>query len=366
MIVSFFSLLLSCSLALVYAQIESNSWTNISEISNWKDITVDASGTVLYATQYGEYLMKSVDGGKTWKKYTNQYYYGNRENWEMVRVSKLDYHEILIGTYNTTGFFYFKDNSYFYPEFKGLSSLSCVFSLLSFSFSFLDKAYVYTDITISSIFYKPNSTSWSASVLLAHTKGIVFMGMSQYGYASGDRLSGKSITSIGISGNGTFAAAGATAGGLYFSSDGATHFDLLYALPGDHVYSAIAMSYDGLYTFVSSTYGTNYISSDFGKTWKVSSFVKSFSSIDCDYTGQYLVATTVNEDDNGLSEIWVSSNFGIDWILSKAPIEAGFPWRRAVTDSTGTRLFATNGEYLYGNIVKEDSGNDDYSAYYND
>jgi myo-inositol-hexaphosphate 3-phosphohydrolase len=119
MIVAFISVLLPCLLALIHAQVETNTWKNISGISNWKDITVDASGTVLYATQYGGYLMRSSDGGVTWKIYTNQFYYGSKENWEMIRVSKLDYHEIVIGTYNTTGFFYFKDNSYFCPEWEG-------------------------------------------------------------------------------------------------------------------------------------------------------------------------------------------------------------------------------------------------------
>jgi hypothetical protein len=221
---------------------------------------------------------------------------------------------------------------------------------------------VYTDITISNIVYAVNSSSWSANVLLAHTKGVIFMGMGQWGYASGDRLGGKNMISIGISGNGTLAASGAAAGGLYFSTDNASHFNLLYTLPTDLVYAAITMSFDGQYTFVSSTTGKNYVSSDYGKTWKALLFVKSFSSMDSDATGQYLVATTVPADDTGLSEIWVSNNFGADWNLSNAPVEAGFSWKTAVSDSAGTRLFATNGEYLYRNIVERN----EISYFYDD
>jgi hypothetical protein len=302
-----------------------NSWTKISTSRQWRDISCDNNGKICYATEYGGYLYKSLNYGATWKKYVNQFYYGDQNNWEKIgvqTVQNMTYYELVLGTYNTTGAYDFESDSYFYPEYE-------------------DDNYTWTGIAMTDLVFTGLSGNvWGGGTFLAHTTGLEYYYFSECCGTWNTVFRNKGFLSVAVSGNGKYIVAGPSNGGLYMSTNHSSQtsdFHVVSSFPTTAHVQTMAINTDGQYMIATGPDGT-YISEDFGTTWMNNGFPLEFTSLSIDKTGQKVVGCVANDG------IYISSDVGQSWTKTDAQAST---WVKVDSDSNFTRLFATDQEYLY-------------------
>jgi photosystem II stability/assembly factor-like uncharacterized protein len=152
-------------------------------------------------------------------------------------------------------------------------------------------------------------------------------------------------SSITSNSTGQYLAATSPSNGIYVSSDyGTTWKNTFNSFTG---LTYIKSNSSGKYLAVCGG-DRVYTSNDYGNTWILQKFPSngnSLTAITSNSSGQYLAVC------GEFYGIYVSSNYGIDWIQSNAPSTYEYLWTAITTNANGNYMFAT-----YTNVNLNGSG----------
>ena len=180
--------------------------------------------------------------------------------------------------------------------------------------------------------------------------------------------SGKEVTGITASNDGTKIAVASSGNGIYTSADsGASWVNRTSSLSPQPSWTAIVSSSDGRYIAASAAFSSNssdgvYISSDFGLTWDKTLTQGAIASIAMSSDGSKIIAALSAGGSAGVTSIHRSSDFGATWSNSISGIPAlartGNYFQLTISDD-GVHLaasYSSNDWAVRGLIISSNSG----------
>jgi hypothetical protein len=127
---------------------------------------------------------------------------------------------------------------------------------------------------------------------------------------------------------------------LYYSCNYGNNWTTVVVTPGG-AFIDICLSGNGQYQYANSSsypsagYGNICISNNFGVTWSITNSIqtKTWTSISCSQSGQYIVGTAYND------YIYLSSDYGISWA---SIITLSKPWIHVCLSASGQYIYAVS------------------------